>query len=78
MHDTCGAAANLGLVNVSPAIKGDLWHVRLLSKWSKFPFQFTDLVSNFYDTSLQLLYGHKSESIPRVLVADGIKVLPNL
>ena len=47
VHDTCGAAADFVRVKVSPAIKGDLWHVRFLSMRSKFPLHLTDFVSHF-------------------------------
>ena len=37
--------------------------------------QFTDYFSHFGGSTLPLCYGHKTEGIPRVLVADGIEVL---
>ena len=58
VHDTCGAAAYLGRVKVSAAIIGDLWHVRLLIMYSKYPLQFADRVSHFEYSSLPLCYGH--------------------
>ena len=75
MHDTRGAATNLRLMKVSGAHIGDLWHVRLKSSISMFAPQFTDYFSHFGGSTLPLCYGHKTEGIPRLLVADGIEVL---
>ena len=74
MHDTRLAATNLRLINVSGTHKVDLRHVRLKTNRLTIPLQFTDYISHFGGSTLPS-YGHKTEGISRVLVADGIEVL---
>ena len=60
VHDTRGAATNLGLMMVSGTHIGDLWHVGLKSNRSTFAPQFTDYISHFGSYTLSFCYGHKS------------------
>ena len=72
VHETCGATTNLRLMKVSHTKISDLWHVRLKGNRSTFASQFTDYFSHFGGSTLSFCYGHKTEGITRVLVADGI------